>query len=63
MLGVVEERERNPCSRMIKGTAVRNEVTDIMRWGWNSLIRVLLQVIGRTLGFKLSKMDNHRRIR
>lgn len=33
MLGVVEERERKPCSRMIKGTAVRNEVTDIMGCG------------------------------
>lgn len=63
MLGVVEKWERNACRRMIKGTAVRNEITDIMRWGWNSFIRALLQVIGRTLGFKVSKMDNHWRIR
>ena len=47
---------------MIKRSAVRNEVTEVMGWGWNSFLRVLLQVIGRTFGFNLSEMDNHWRI-
>lgn len=61
VLDVFEAQERNPCSwsRMIKGTAIRNKVTDVMGWGWNSFLSVLLDAIGRTLGFKLSKVDNH----
>lgn len=61
MLGAFDEQERKLCSwsRMINRSEVRNKVTRVMGWGWTSFLRVLLKAIGRTLGFQLTKMDNH----